>query len=203
LTVSEPLPPQPTPNDRGTIAATQDLLQLAKLGDESAREALVARYLPRLTKWASGRLPYSARSLLETNDLVQEALVRTLVGLERVEARGPGSFQSYVRNAILNRIRDQMRWTALRRGTDEPSEDLHDHSPSPLENAIGAETLARYERALSSLSDSERELLHLRVELEFAYDDIAAFTGRPTPDAARMAVQRALQRLAKAMGHGS
>ena len=172
------------PDDHSTITATQDLLQLAKLGDGRARDALVARYLPRLARWASGRLPYSARSLLETNDLVQETLVRTLEGLERIEARGPGGFQAYVRSAILNRIRDQLRWAALRPGAGEPSEDLRDHSPSPLENAIGADVLARYERALSSLSDTEQEVLHLRVELEFGYEEIAAFTGRPTPDAA-------------------
>jgi RNA polymerase sigma-70 factor (ECF subfamily) len=183
------------------ITATQDLLQLAKLGDEQARAALVARYLPRLARWASGRLPLSARSLLETNDLVQETLIRTLEGLERLEARRPESFQAYVRGAILNRIRDQVSWAARRKGSGEAAEELQDRSPSPLENAIGAETLARYERALGSLSDADRELLHLRVELDFAYEDIAAHTGRPTADAARMAVQRALQRLAKAMGH--
>jgi len=199
--LSEPRPTQPIPGDRSTVTATQDLLQLAKAGDEQARSAIVARYLPRLARWASGRLPPSARSLLETNDLVQETLVRTLEGLERVEPRAPGSFQAYVRGAILNRIRDEIRWAVRREGSSEASEELQDPAPSPLENAIGADTLARYERALESLSDAEREVLHLRVELDFAYADIAAFTGRPTADAARMAVQRALRRLAKAMGH--
>ncbi|MBK7047525.1 MAG: hypothetical protein IPH48_13670 [bacterium] len=44
-------------------------------------------------------------------------------------------------------------------------------------------------------------MLHLRIELDFDYGEIASMTGRPSRDAARMAVQRALGRLAEAMGH--
>lgn len=183
------------------LAATQDLLHAAKAGNARARDELFARFLPRLRRWASGRLPRYARSLLDTEDLVQEALIRTFTGLDRVEVRGPGGFQAYVRQAILNRIRDQVRWAARRPGPGEVPEDLPDVTPSPLEEAIGADVLARYERALASLSTADQELLHLRLELHFEFDEIAAMTGKPTRDAARMAVQRALARLAEEMGH--
>jgi len=61
--------------------------------------------------------------------------------------------------------------------------------------------LDRYERGLERLDESDRELLHLRIELDFDYEEIAALTGRPSRDAVRMAVQRALSRLASEMGH--
>lgn len=183
------------------LVATSELLRLAKDGDPLAREQLLARYLPRLQRWASGRLPMHARSLLDTTDLVQETLLRTLEGIERVEVRGPGGFQAYVRQAVLNRIRDQVRWSARRQGQGEVPEDLRDPAPSPLEAAIGADALARYERALAELAPEDRELLHLRIELDIDYAEIAAMTGRPSRDAVRMAVQRALGRLAEAMGH--
>ena len=48
--------------------------------------------------------------------------------------------------------------------------------------------------------NEERELLHLRIELDFDYEEIAGMTGRASRDAARMAVRRALTRLAKEMG---
>ncbi len=64
-----------------------------------------------------------------------------------------------------------------------------------------AELLDRYERALAGLTPEERELLLLRIELDFDYAEIATMTGRPSRDAARMGVQRALGRLAEAMGH--
>lgn len=184
-----------------SLVATSELLLLARDGDGAARDQLLARYLPRLQRWASGRLPPYARSLLDTTDLVQETLMRTMQGLDRVEVRGPGGFQAYVRQAVLNRIRDQVRWASRRQGQEELSEDLSDSAPSPLEHAIGNAVLDRYERALAGLDQEDQELLHLRIELDFDYAEIAAMTGRPSRDATRMAVQRALARLAKAMGH--
>ena len=183
------------------LLATRDLLRSAKDGDEKALAALMGRYVPRLKRWASGRLPLHARSLLDTSDLVQETLLKVLQGLDRIEVRGPGSFQAFVRQAVLNRIRDELRWAKLRPGPEGVPETIADRASTPLENAIGADVLDRYERALAALTDEERELLHLRIELDFDYDAIAGMTARPSRDAARMAVQRALARLADRMGH--
>ncbi len=192
----------PAPQDP-RLLATIDLLRLSKAGDDRARDELLGRYLPRLRRWASGRLPMYARSLLDTSDLVQDTLLRVLQGLDRIEERGPGGFQAYVRQAVLNRIRDEVRWAARRPGPDEVPESLADATPSPLENAIGADVLERYERGIAGLSAEDRELLLLRIELDFDYAEIATMTGRPSRDAARMAVQRALAKLAEAMGHGT
>lgn len=197
-----PLPSQApqgpgTPRPRGT----EDLLILAQQGSLSARDQLLARYLPRLERWASGRLPTYARSLLDTADLVQDTLLMVLRGLDRIEARGPGVFQAYLRQAVLNRIRDQIRWARRRPGPDGLPGDLEARDPSPLEEAIGADVAARYERTLARLKPAERELLHLRIELDFDYEEIAAMTGHPSRDAVRMATQRALRKLAVHMGH--
>jgi RNA polymerase sigma-70 factor (ECF subfamily) len=94
-----------------------------------------------------------------------------------------------------------VRWASRRRGEEVLAETLPDRSPSPLENAIGADVLARYERGLAALEEEDRELLHLRIELAFEYAEIAVMTGRPSRDAVRMAVHRALARLAEAMNH--
>ncbi len=196
MTPSTPAGPPAGPDP---LLVTSELLQRARDGDRGALDALMARYLPRLRRWASGRLPPYARSLLDTSDLVQETLTRVIQGLERIEVRGPGGFQAYVRQAVLNRIRDEVRWAARRPGPDGVPESLPDPTPSPLENAIGADVLARYERGLAALSDEDRELLHLRLELDLDYQEITAMTGRPSRDATRMAIQRALARLASEM----
>jgi RNA polymerase sigma-70 factor (ECF subfamily) len=180
---------------------TTELLRRAKSGDASALDTLLARYLPRLQRWASGRLPSHARALFDTSDLVQETLMKAVQGLDGIEVRGPGGFQAYVRAAVLNRIRDQIRWARRRPGPEGVPESLADQAPSPLELAIGADVLDRYEHALAGLTEDERQVLHLRIELDFDYDEIAAMTDRPSRDAARMAVQRALRRLAEGMGH--
>jgi RNA polymerase sigma factor (sigma-70 family) len=131
---------------------------------------------------------------------VQETLLRAIQGLDGIEVRGPGGFQAYVRQAVLNRISDQVRWARRRPGPDDVPESEPDRSPSPLEDAIGADVLDRYERALARLSEEEQRVLHLRIELDYSYEEIAAITERSSRDAARMAVQRALRRLAEIMG---
>jgi RNA polymerase sigma factor (sigma-70 family) len=198
MTPADPSGSQPQP----LLLATSELLSLAKAGDARALDSLMARYLPRLRRWASGRLPMRARSLFDTGDLVQETLLKTFERLDHIEVRGPGGFQAYVRAAVLNRMRDEVRWADRRRGSEEVTEALEDHGPSPLDMAIGADVVARYEKALASLDEEDRMLLHLRIELDYDLGEIATHTGRATKDAARMAVTRALKRLADAMGHG-
>jgi RNA polymerase sigma-70 factor (ECF subfamily) len=196
-------PVEPTPGAPGeALDATRELLHRAKEGDREALEQLMSRYLPRLRRWASGRLPMYARSLLDTADLVQDTLLRVIEGLDRIEVRGPGGFQAYVRSAVLNRIKDEVRWAGRRPGPDGVPETLPDRLPTPLENVIGAELLDRYEAGMARLDERNRQLLHLRIELDFDYDEIAAMTGRESRNTARMAVQRALSRLADEMGHG-
>ena len=81
--------------------------------------------------------------------------------------------------------------------------DLDDNYPdraaSPLEAAIGSETVERYEAALRRLSSEQREAIVARVEMDCSYQEVAQALGKPSPDAARMAVSRALLRLAQEM----
>ena len=51
------------------------------------------------------------------------------------------------------------------------------------------------ETALASLSSADREALIGRLEFGYSFDELASVLGKPTPDAARMAVKRALTRL--------
>ena len=187
--------------DPANLLRTQDLLQGAKEGRHDALETLLARYRPRLERWAAGRLPMRARSLLDTCDLVQETLLHALENIGSIEIRGPGGFEAYVRQAILNRIRDQIRWARRRDGSEAAAEHLADRAPSPLEDAIGADVVRRYEEAMARLSDEERQLLHLRIELDLGYEEITVMMGRPSLDATRMAIQRSLHKLAITMGH--
>lgn len=187
--------------DRADLLRTQDLVLSAKEGRRDALDALLARYRPRLARWAAGRLPLHARSLLDTADLVQETLMRAVETIGSFEVTGPGGFEAYVRQSVLNQIRDQVRWANRRAGSEVVSENLVDRAPSPLEEAIGADVVRRYEDAMGALSEEERQLLHVRIELDLGYEEIAAMMGRPSVDATRMAIQRALQKLAYTMGH--
>ena len=69
----------------------------------------MARHVGPLRRWVSGRLPRWARDLADTDDLVQDTLLRTFKKMEGFEARGVGALQAYLRQAVMNRLRDELR----------------------------------------------------------------------------------------------
>jgi RNA polymerase sigma factor (sigma-70 family) len=181
-------------------ASTLDLLQRARQGDREALNELFERYLPPLRRWARGRLPRWTRDLRDTDDLVQETLVQTLGRIDAFEPRHEGALQAYLRQAVVNRVRDEVRRVSRRPPAAElNNEEQVDQGASPLDEAIGSEAAARYEAALQRLRPEEREVIVARVEMGNGYEQIAAMHGKPSADAARMAVARALVRLAEEM----
>ena len=179
--------------------STFQLLERAHTGDDAALETLFARYLEPLQRWASGRLPRWARSASDTHDLVQDTLLNTFKKIGTFEPRREGAFQAYLRQAVMNRIRDELRRTSARPATSTLDEFEHEHGTSPLEDAIRLETFERYEAALGRLTADDREAIIGRVELGRSYEDLAASLGKPSADAARKTVARALVRLAEEM----
>jgi RNA polymerase sigma-70 factor (ECF subfamily) len=196
-----------TPADKNPLPAhasltgTLELLEQLRRGDTRARDLLVERSLPQLRKWARGRLPQWARSLADTQDLVQDAVMRALPKLESFEARHPGALQSYLRQAVQNRIYDEVRKVGTHPPGDELPEEMPDLTPSPLEQAIGKQGFERYERALETLKPVDRHAIVARIELQQSYEEVAKTLGKPNANAARMAVTRALARLVEAMRH--
>ena len=181
---------------------TIDLLARARDGDDTALSQLFARHVPLLQRWASGRLPRWARDITETSDLVQETVLETFKRIDAFEPRGEGALQAYLRQAIINRIRTRIRQanarpTAVELDSGVPSEDT-----SPIEAAIGQQTAEHYEAALARLKPEEREAIVTRVEFGMSFAEVAELLGKPSPDAARMAVVRALVRLAEEMDRG-
>jgi RNA polymerase sigma factor (sigma-70 family) len=176
------------------------LLSRLKEGNHAARDEIIRRYWPRLERWARGRLPPGARDLYETGDLVQETMLAALKRLEEFEPRHDGALPAYFRAAILNRIRTLAVRAKTRGERVDLGSALVDAGPSPLEEAVGREAVDRYELALSRLRPDDREAIQLRVELGLPYQEIAREMEKPTVTAARMAVSRALCRLAIEMG---
>src|SRR5437763_2883229 len=110
----------------GGVATTADLLQRARLGDADARNELFARYLPSLRRWARGRLPRWTRDLRDTEDVVQETLLQTLKHIDVFQPRHEGALQAYLRQALMNRVRDEVRRVGRRGMTEEIVEDAHE-----------------------------------------------------------------------------
>jgi RNA polymerase sigma-70 factor (ECF subfamily) len=181
---------------------TVQLIQAARQGNDAALERLFERCIPALRRWAHGRLPPSARGMLDTADLVQDTVIATLRALDRFEARHQGALQAYLRQAVMNRIRDVIRYQGRRPQQVEMPASLAARGRSPLELAIGAENVERYEQSLTRLSPGDREAIIGRLELQYSYDELALLLDKPSAAAARMAVGRAIRRLADEMLHG-
>ena len=176
-----------------------ELLAKVRAGDDEALQRLLEHHVPRLRRWATGRLPSWARDRDDTDDLVQETVIRTLRKIEGFDPQHEGALQAYLRQALLNRVRDEIR-RAKRKTPAEALDSAEPASdPSPLEEAIGQEAQERYDAALQRLKTDDREAIILRIELGYAYADVAEALGKPSVAAAHMAVSRALLRLAKEM----
>ena len=186
-------------NPKTPVESSLDLLERARAGDQSALNTLLARHLPRLRRWASGRLPRWARDVADTQDLVQDTLLQTFKRIDRFEARGNGALQAYLRQGVLNRIRDEYRKAGRRPVTAELDSQKPDSAASPLEEAIGSEAVERYEKALQRLRAADREAIIARIEMGFTHEELATLLGKPSANAARMALERALVRLATEM----
>jgi RNA polymerase sigma factor (sigma-70 family) len=182
--------------------ATLVLVKRAEAGDREAAEILFSRYAPALRRWAHGRLPRWARDIAETQDLVQDALLQTFRNMKGFEYRGEGALYAYLRHAVLNRVREELRRRDHRPEQTAVDSAIEDDAQTPLEAAMGSEFIGRYERALQRLSVDEREAVIGRVELGLSHRELAEALGRGSPDAARMAVARALLRLAREMEQG-
>src|SRR6478672_6471072 len=115
------------------------LLLRARSGDQDACNELCTRYLPRLRRWAHGRLPGWARQHLDTEDIVQDTLMQSVKQLPDFTPDHERAFCAYVSQALRNRLRDAVRRALTRPSgqplsTEEPAGD-----PSPLEQALGVQ----------------------------------------------------------------
>ena len=186
-------------SERTALETTASLIQRIQNGEAAAQERLIKRYLPALQRWARGRMPRRARSMTDTDDLVQVTLLKALKKLKEFEPRHKGAFLAYLRRILQNEIRDEIRRATRRPEMQSLPENLDRDQPSPLERAIGREKMEAYERALAQLEPQQQEAIILRLELGFTHSQVAEALGSPSANAARMFVSRALVRLTEVL----
>jgi RNA polymerase sigma factor (sigma-70 family) len=167
-----------------------------------ASELLLGALVDELMRWAHGLLPARARRRADTGDLVQEAVVEALSTLDDPASRPPGVLRRYLRKAIRNRIRDEIRRAEKVEvgACDERLASFPAPGTSPLDAVLEAEGRALFRRALRSLAEDDRMLVVGRVDLELTYRQLALATGRRSADAAKVATLRAARKLALEVG---
>ena len=124
--------PVPAPDPDDIRNTTAELIVKVRDGDRSAENEIVRRNLPDLRRYAHGRLPHSAREGGDTDDLVQETMLKALPRLGTFDSQRPGALQSYLRVALKNRVTDAVR-RSIRRPPGDPLVEVADSGPSPAD----------------------------------------------------------------------
>jgi RNA polymerase sigma-70 factor (ECF subfamily) len=183
--------------------SSRELMARVRAGDSRALDALVRRYIPVARQWARRLLPLWARQLNDASDIAQEALLKTLRRLDGIDPRGPGVLRTYLKKAVHNRIRDELRSIGRRPQIAALDPDFPSTADSPLDvtlqRAREAEQDRKYKQALATLTESERDLVVARLELGCTYEQLALLRDGWTAGAARAAVRRAVGKLAQRM----
>ena len=200
--VLKPEPPSMAPEETASTSSSESrLLEQVRRGSRGAAEALFERYGSWLRRWTRGRLPQRVRGSLDTSDLVQEALRYMFTRLDWFESKRASSLRAYLRRVIENRIRDELRRATRRRHAIAPEQPVRmsEAGAPQLRRLVDDESWRRYVDGLQRLSSRDRRLIAGRVEFGYNYRQLALVERMPSPDAARMALRRALIRLGDVM----
>ena len=178
---------------------TAELFQRARAGGNNDLEAFYERSARKLLPWIRLRMGRTLRAELESRDILQAVLVKSLDRLDQV--RDPESVMAWLARMAENEIRDRVDYHARQRRDAAQRVPIDDHVealPSPVRQALSlaivTEEGERLERALESLPDSQREIIVLRMLEELSFREIGARLDK-SEDACRMAFARAMTAL--------
>jgi RNA polymerase sigma factor CnrH len=149
------------------------------------------------------RLGSGLRSVLQSEDVFQSVALDALSALKRFEYRGPGSLERYLKQMVLNKIRDRAKafGTAKRAGNRIDSEATFAGLAAPGAAEVGyyeAAVYVRLERAIAGLPDEMREVLLLRRIEGLSSLEVAERLGK-SDASVRQIASRAMARLATTM----
>ena len=194
---------RPSATERSTRELATDstvtLLPLAAKGDHRAVEILIERMRPYLKRFGHGRLPRWARGRAETEDLVQESLIRALNHLPRFENQSIRDFRCWLHTVFRNLVTDEKRFVGRVGLGQELPADVQDPAMSPEERVVEQAKAGVSERALQRLEPGERLLIVYRLQHGYSFRELADKLGKPSADAARMTYNRALTKLRNEM----
>ena len=174
------------------VGETARLLGAAINGEATAREALLARFRPRVVLWIAARLSAELRAKLEPEDIAQDVLLSIHRGLDHAELRDASAFLAWAFTVAENQIRDAARhFGAKKRQTVEPRSAVY---VTPSSVASRQEEVSRMRAALERLPDAYRDIVRLRSLEERSYRECGDLLGR-SEAAARVLHCRALAQL--------
>jgi RNA polymerase sigma factor (sigma-70 family) len=191
-------------------AHTRTLIERAQARDPAAAEELFGRYRERLRAALKRLVRGRYAALADSEDAVQDALLKAFAKLERFEYRGEGSFLAWLLRCAENEVLQRLRALSARKRDAERvrsidgsrTPELVSPEPSPSQIAGGNELEERVRAGLDALPEREREVIFLRRYLALENEEIRAELDLPTEGAVRALLSRAQARLARWLEEG-
>ena len=149
----------------------------AQRGERLALAKLLARCHPHLRRWAEARMGPDMKAKADPDDILQEVYMDVARQICRFEDRGPGSFMSWVRAILSQRlvdarraahyqVRDVDREVPIKGGAADSCWNLLDHvytdSGTPSRIIRRQEALEALLASLPGLSETYRLVIQLR-----------------------------------------
>ncbi len=197
------------------MSTTQQLIGDIQQGDGQAREQLFRRFALRVLFLVRVRMGPKLRLKEESGDLAQEALRRSLAGLDGFVYATDGAFLAFLATKVEQVIQDRVdHWKAQMRNpgrevsldfgrsseTTTPLDKMADRGAQrPDEILERREDLDRLAKALDALREENLEYweLVLKADVEgWSFAEIASQNGS-TPDAVKQKSYRAKRALAR------
>ncbi len=174
-----------------SLAAETELLRLVQAGDPEACDRLVRLHLPRAFTVAYRVLGHRE----DAEDLVQEAFVAALKGIDRFELGRP--FAPWLYRIIVNRALSARRARSLRQ-TDELADRTGSGQPSPLGVTLRTEVRERFLAVLAELPERQRLSVEWHDMDGLTAEEIGALLGI-SPGTVRWHIHQARQVLREAL----
>ncbi len=189
---------------------TQQLVLLAKGGDESALERLYRIYGERVRWMVRFRMGKALRSRLESMDLVQDVFIHAFSGLGDFTYKNEGDFVRWLSKITQNAIHDNLdkvhaskrdirkehRFSSRNSATDgmfgEVRDNLNVTTPSVIMSK--REDLTKLEKAIDELKPEYRDIVVMSKIEGLSYKQIGRRLGK-NPDAVRMLIPSAMAEL--------
>jgi len=194
---------------------TKHLVVQAKEGDPSAINQLYSIYAERVRWMVRFRMSKELRSKLESMDLVQNTLIRSLNGLGNFNYKNEGDFVRWLSKIAENELRGNLKKLHAEKrdvrkevqldnfGSAIESEYIGSHGPiqttTPSVILSEKEDLGKLEKAIDQLKPEYREIIILTKIEELSYQEIGQRLGKSS-DAVRMLATRAMAELTTIFG---
>ena len=140
-------------------------LQRVHAGDDAALHQLVHEHLPWIEAHVRKRLTPQARTLGDTQDFVQEAMLAVLRDGPRFTIDSPAAFRALLARIVENDIVDRVRWS--QRGC----RDWKKQRPLPSDTVLQLDAPARSVTEPPDRADRNEQQAWLRLALELLEPD--------------------------------